>query len=79
MNGETGNANLLKQKEMLGTFSKEWIFEQPFEIKRVPCRPEDYPKETNWGKIKNDSVLTSEERKQYDEVLKSVKVFVNAN
>ncbi|OYZ24299.1 MAG: hypothetical protein B7Y39_01200 [Bdellovibrio sp. 28-41-41] len=60
-------------------FSKEWIFEQPFEIKRVPCRPEDYPKETNWGKIKNDSVLTSEERKQYDEALKSVKVFVNAN
>lgn len=52
-------------------FERTWIFDYPFEIKKVPCRPEDYAKEVVWGKALSESVLTNEETEKYKVILNS--------
>jgi molybdopterin/thiamine biosynthesis adenylyltransferase/ubiquitin-protein ligase len=59
-------------------FLKSWIFNLPFEVKKVPCRPEDYPLAVPWGKIEPDFNLSAAEQFQLDQLFSKQQATENA-
>lgn len=59
--------------------AKIWIFESCFEVKRIPCRIEDYPEEIGWGIVEQDATLSPDELKKFEKILGTSKVLENAN